>query len=287
MKPPPFAYLSPTGLDEALELLAARPGEARALAGGQSLVPAMNLRLATPAALVDLNRIAGHDALYVDGGDLVVDMLVRHRALENILPEDPLGHLLAEGARLVGHLPIRTRGTFAGSLAHADPAAEWCALALALDAVIVAHTPAGERSIPASDFFVGPYSTSLAPEELITSVRLPLLRRGGAAIVEQSRTAGDFATVVAVAVLVLEDGGITSARVCVGGAETRPVRAQGAESALVGASPRPEVFDAAAHEASEEIDPVSDAVSSAGYRRHLTRLLTRRALDLASARAAA
>jgi carbon-monoxide dehydrogenase medium subunit len=287
MKPAAFEYHAPSSLEQALELLATLPDEPRALAGGQSLVPAMNLRLATPTALVDLNGIAGCGGVTAENGELVVGMLARHRDLEHVLPDDPLGRLLAATARLVGHLPIRIRGTFAGSLAHADPAAEWCALALALDAVIEARSSGGERSLPAAEFFDGPFSTALNPDELITSVRLPLLRHAGAAIAERSQTAGDFATVVAVGVLVIEDGSISEARLGLGGAEGRPVRARAAEAALVGAPPDPDALDAAALRAAEEVDAVSDAVCSGDYRRRLVQVLSRRVLDEARAQVVA
>jgi aerobic carbon-monoxide dehydrogenase medium subunit len=287
MKPAAFDYHAPTSLEHALELLATLGGEARALAGGQSLVPAMNLRLATPTALVDLNGIAGYGGATVEDGDLVIQMLVRHRDLEHVVPNDPLGRLLAATARLVGHLPIRMRGTFAGSLAHADPAAEWCALALALDAVIVARSRDGARSLPAAEFFDGPFTTALDPGEVITSVRLPLLGRAGAAIIERSQTAGDFATIVAVVALEIENDSISDARLSLGGAEGRPVRARAAEAALVGAAADPDAFDAAAFAAAEGVDAVSDAVCSGDYRRRLVQVLTRRALDEARAQAVA
>jgi aerobic carbon-monoxide dehydrogenase medium subunit len=287
MKPAPFEYHAPTSLDHALDLLATLPGDARALAGGQSLVPAMNLRLATPTALVDLNGISGCGGVAVEDGELVVGMLARHRDLERVVPDDPLGRLLAATARLVGHLPIRMRGTFAGSLAHADPAAEWCALALALDATIVARSRDGHRSLSADEFFDGPFTTTLEPAEVISSVRLPLLRRAGAAIIERSQTAGDFATIVAVVALEIENDSISDARLSLGGAEGRPVRASAAEAALVGAPADPDAFDAAALTAAEGVDAVSDAVCSGDYRRQLVQVLTRRALDLARAEAAA
>lgn len=281
MKPASFEYFAPEDIDEVIELLDQRAGDAKLLAGGQSLVPAMNFRLATPAAIVDLNRVGGLDNLRVEEGELVIDMLVRHRALERKVLDDPLGKLLAQVSHFVGHLPIRVRGTVAGSLAHADPAAEWCLVAIALNATIVARSLRGERRIPATDFFEGLFTTALEPNEVITQVRLPLLGRAGTGFCEKSHTAGDFATIATVAVLQLDDGLITDARVGVAGAESRPVRADRAETELQGSEATPEALAGAAHSAAEAVDPISDAFCSADYRRHLVEVLTRRALESA------
>lgn len=287
MKPGSFEYHAPRELAEALDLLGRYGDDAKPLAGGQSLVPAMNFRLATPAALVDLNRIAGQDQARVDDGELVIGMLVRHVALERHPVADPLARLLARTSRLVGHLPIRVRGTFAGSVAHADPAAEWCMLALALDATIVVRARDAERRIAASEFFHGPFTTDLRPEEIITAVRLPLLGRAGTGVCEKARTAGDFATVATVAVLRTRDGVIDDARLCVAGAETRPLRTRSAEAALRGAPADPDVLDRAARTAADEVDPISDSSASADYRRHLVHVLARRALEQARREAGA
>jgi carbon-monoxide dehydrogenase medium subunit len=279
LKPGSFDYIAPTSLDEAIDCLARHGDDAAVLAGGQSLVPAMNLRLATPAVVVDVNRVPGRDRVRVDEDELVIDLLVRHRALERVAIADPLGRLLARTARLVGHLPIRVRGTFAGSLAHADPAAEWCMLAVALDAVVVARSRAGERRIPAASFFEGPFTTARAADELVVEVRLPLLGRAGASVQERSRTAGDFATVATVAVLRVLEGQITEARLAVAGAEGRPARAANAEAVLVGSAPQSATIAAAARAAAEETDPISDVTCSAEYRRHLVEVLMTRALE--------
>jgi carbon-monoxide dehydrogenase medium subunit len=287
MKPGSFDYVAPTSLEEALGEVAGHGDEAALLAGGQSLVPAMNMRLATPSVVVDLNRMPDHDVVSVSGDELVVDMLVRHRALQRLELSDALRVLLSRTARLVGHLPIRVRGTFVGSLAHADPAAEWCMLAAALDAVVVLRSVRGERRLLAGDFLEGPFTTARAPDEILTQVRLPLLGRAGCGVCEMSRTAGDFAIVAALAVVWLEDGTVADARVAVAGAEARPARARGAEAALVGAAPDASSLDAAAHAAADGIEPISDATSSGDYRRHLVAVLTRRALEQAAREAAA
>lgn len=287
MKPARFEYLAPTTLDEALEMLADRGDEAAVLAGGQSLVPAMNFRLATPAALVDINRIDGLARNYADRDDLVVEALVRHRALEDVTTRDPLNRLMARMSHFVGHLPIRERGTFVGSIAHADPAAEWCMLAAALDATVVARSSRGERRIRAADFFEGPFTTARLSDEVITDVRLPLLRDGGIGFQEKSQTAGDFATVATMATLRIDDGTVVEAHLGIAGAEGTPVRCAQAEGSLVGTEPEPDALAAAAHLAAENVEPISDALCSGDYRRHLVQVLMERALRDAARDAAA
>ena len=286
MKPAPFEYFAPRELDEALDLLAERSDEAEVLAGGQSLVPAMNFRLATPAVVVDINRIPAFGRARVDDDELIVEPLVRHADFATSVTGDPLGGLLSEISHFVGHLPIRVRGTFAGSIAHADPAAEWCALAVALDAAIVLRRAGGERTIRAGGFFEGPFTTARRPGEIVAEVRLPLLGTAGAGFVEKSRTAGDFATVAVVATLRTSDGPIAEARIAHGGVGGKPVRATAAEELLVGTDGGPEALTAAARRAAEDADPIGDAFCSADYRRHLVEVLTNRALAAASERAA-
>jgi aerobic carbon-monoxide dehydrogenase medium subunit len=279
VKPSPFEYLAARDLAEALDALAEHEGDARVLAGGQSLVPAMNFRLATPSLVVDLNRIEGLANVHVDGDELVVQCLVRHRDLEVPAAEDAATSLLARMSHLVGHLPIRVRGTFAGSIAHADPAAEWCMVALALDATIVARSVRATRRIAANDFFDGLFTTALASDEIITEVRLPLLRDAMTGFREKSQTAGDFATVATVASCRLDDGIVSDVRLAVAGAASTPVRAKRAESLLEGHQATPDALAVAARAAAEDVDPVSDATCSADYRRHLVEVLVRRALD--------
>jgi carbon-monoxide dehydrogenase medium subunit len=285
MKPGSFAYVAPETLDEALVSLKSNGDEAKVLAGGQSLVPAMNLRLSTPAVLVDINRIPGYGGVEEMDGALRVGMLARHSAFEDLPLRDPLGGLLSRISRQVGHLPIRLRGTFAGSLAHADPAAEWCALVAALDATIQVRSVRGERSIEGSAFFKGLFTTALADDEIITKVRIPLLGRAGWGFHEQSKTAGDFATVAALATLALRGREVMEARIGLAGVDSTPVRAVRAEDLLQGAPAEPGAMSAAAEIAAEDIDPVSDANCSADYRRHLVRVLLQRALQNAVGRA--
>jgi aerobic carbon-monoxide dehydrogenase medium subunit len=285
MKPAAFRYLAPIHIDEALESLARSEEDARVLAGGQSLVPAMNFRLATPQILIDINGIGGFGDVRETNGELVIGMLVRHKSFEVAVTDDPLGRLLARTARLVGHVPIRVRGTFAGSVAHADPAAEWCMLAQALDATIVARSVLGERRIRALDFFEGPFTTSLTSDEIITEVHLPLLGSAGWAVHEKSHTAGDFATVAVVTVVELNAGFIARARIAVAGVEGRPIRATEAEAVLTGASPDPDTFKAAASTAAENTSPIPNTLASTDYKRHLVEVLVARALEEAAKKA--
>ena len=271
MKPAAFEYHAPRTVDEAVGLLDKYSSlEARVLAGGQSLVPAMALRLATPAHLIDINGIAALRTLRAENGYLRIGAGVRHSAFERPIVDGPLGELLATVARHIAHHPIRTRGTFCGSLAHADPASEWCLVAVTLGAELTAASARGTRAIAASDFFHGVMSTALAPDELLAEVRLPLLPNGtGFGFSEFSRRAGDFALAMALVVR----GADT--RIGVGGAEARPRRIPEAESASAESASDP--ADAAAR----AIHPLSDPHYGADYRRELVRALVRRALEQA------
>jgi len=284
MKPAAFAYHAPRSLDEALTLLAAHGDEGRLLAGGQSLVPAMNFRLARPAVLIDINPVAALDFLRAEDGWLRIGALTRHVAFEQPVAAGPLGALLPRVARDVAHLPIRVRGTFAGSLAHADPAAEWSLVAATLGAEIVAQSSAGARTLAADGFFRTAFTTALWPDELITEVRLPLL--GDAwrcGFMEFSRRKGDFALAMALAALRLEGGRIVEARLGVGGAEHRPRRIEEAEEVLLGETADPEVFIEASAAVAAAVEPASDIHASAEYRRDLAQVMTRRALAAALA----
>ncbi len=221
MKPAAFQYHAPKTIDEALALLAqVAPEDGRILAGGQSLVPTMAFRLARPAHLVDINGVDALNRLAVEGDKLCIGACVRHVAFHRPVVDGPLGKLLSKVVRYIAHYPIRTRGTFCGSLAFADPASEWCAVAVALGAEMVAKSTRGTRIIPAQDFFQGIMTTALAEDELLAEVRLPLLpadTRFG--FYEFSRRAGDFAIAMALAVYRLQDGKIAEPRIAVGGAE--------------------------------------------------------------------
>jgi aerobic carbon-monoxide dehydrogenase medium subunit len=281
MKPAAFRYHAPKTIDEALTVLAeVAPQDGRVLAGGQSLVPTMAFRLARPAHLVDINGVDALNRLAVDGDKLCIAACVRHVAFHRPVVDGPLGKLLAKVVRYIAHYPIRTRGTFCGSLAFADPASEWCAVAVALGAEMVAKSTRGTRIVPAQDFFQGIMTTALAEDELLAEVRLPLLpadTRFG--FYEFSRRAGDFAIAMALAVYRLKDGKIAEPRIAVGGAEPHARRIAEAEQALAGAAAGPESFAAAAEAAAAAVDPMEDAMTSAEYRRDLVRTVTRRALE--------
>jgi carbon-monoxide dehydrogenase medium subunit len=284
MKPAAFTYHAPRSLDQALALLAEHGDEGKVLAGGQSLVPAMNFRLARPAVLIDINRIAALDFRCVEDGWLRIGALTRHVALELPVAAGPLSALLPRVARDVAHLPIRVRGTFAGSLAHADPAAEWSLVAATLGAKIVVQSRAGERTLAADGFFHTAFTTALRPDELIAEVRLPLLGdEWRCGFMEFSRRKGDFALAMALAALRLEGDRIVEARIGVGGAEHRPRRIEAAEHILLGQTAGPEVFVEASAAVAAALDPAADIHASAEYRRDLARVMTRRALQAALA----
>jgi carbon-monoxide dehydrogenase medium subunit len=281
MKPAPFVRHVPRTLDEALKILAeVAPQDGRVLAGGQSLVPIMAFRMARPAHLVDINEVAGLDRLEVEGGKLVIGARVRHAAFHKPATYGPLGALLAQVVRHIAHYPIRMRGTFCGSLAHADPSSEWCVVAVTLEAEIVAKSAKRERVIAAKDFFQGIMTTALAEDELLAEVRLPILAEGTRfGFNEFSRRAGDFAMSAALVTYRLADSKICDARVGVGGAEASPRRIPEAEAALNGKSPDDKAYRAAAEAAAAAIDPLVDHQTSADYRRDLVRAVVRRALE--------
>jgi carbon-monoxide dehydrogenase medium subunit len=281
MKPAPFVHHVPKTLEEALKILAkVAPQDGRVLAGGQSLVPIMAFRLAKPAHLVDINEVAGLDKMTSDGKLLAIGARVRHAAFHKSVVDNPLGQLLSEVARHIAHYPIRMRGTFCGSLAHADPASEWCLVAATLDAMLVAKSTRGERTIAAKDFFVGIMSTALAEDELLAEARLPLLSKDTKfGFNEFSRRAGDFAMAASLVTYRLQAGKIAEARVGIGGAESFPRRVVEAEATLDGKTPGDTVFRAAAEAAVKTIDPLEDHQTNADYRRDLVRAVVRRALE--------
>ena len=281
MKPAPFIRHVPKTLDEALRILAdVAPHDGRVLAGGQSLVPIMAFRLAKPAHLVDINEVAGLDKISSDGKALSIGARVRHAAFHKSVVDNPLGQLLSVVARNIAHYPIRMRGTFCGSLAHADPASEWCLTAATLDATLIARSTRGERRIAAKDFFEGIMSTALTEDELLAEVRLPLLSDDAKfGFNEYSRRAGDFAMSAALVTYRVQGGKIADARVGVGGAEASPRRIAEAEVALNGQLPDDKTFRTAAEAAAMAIEPLEDHQTNAEYRRDLVRAVVRRALE--------
>jgi carbon-monoxide dehydrogenase medium subunit len=284
MKPAPFQYHAPKTVDEAVAVLAeVAPADGRVLAGGQSLVPTMAFRLARPAHLVDINGIAELDRIAIADGKLVIGACVRHAAFYGPVADGPLGRLLSRVVRHIAHHPIRTRGTFCGSLVHADPASEWCLVAATLGAEMVAQSRHGRRVIAAADFFAGIMTTALREDELLVEARLPLLSpdtRCG--FYEFSRRAGDFAIAMALVTYRLVEGRMIEPRLGVGGAEPKPRRIVEAERLLAGREPGADVFAGAAEAAAAAVEAMEDSSYSADYRRDLVGTVTRRALDQAT-----
>jgi carbon-monoxide dehydrogenase medium subunit len=271
VKPPPFEYVAAASVEETVAALAAP--DAKVLAGGQSLVPLLNMRLARPALLVDVNRVPGLDRIEVDG-EVRLGALVRQAdalASAELAAACPL---LAAALRHTGHPATRSRGTVGGSLAHADPAAELPAVAVALDAELLATGPGGGRTIPAADFFAGPFATALAPDDLLTGVVLPRQGARPFGFAELSRRHGDFALAGAAVLL-------DPARIVLFGLGGRPEQAREAEQALDGGAGAAEAADLA----TRGLDPVSDVHAGGAYRRRAAAVLVRRAVEEARARA--
>jgi carbon-monoxide dehydrogenase medium subunit len=283
MKPPRFDYHAPTTVDEAVTLLGRYGGDAKVLAGGQSLMPLLNFRLSRPAALVDLNRIPALAGIREDDGWVSFGAMTRQRTVEFSPVVARRLPLLREATRWVGHLPIRSRGTIGGSIAHADPAAEYPTVFTALDGEVRARGPRGERRIAAGELFVTYLTTSLGPEEILTEVRLPAMPEGaGWAFEEFSRRHGDFA-IVGIAAMVVRDGArCRTARLAAAGVGPGPVRLRDAEAILERDGLGDAAIGAAAQRAAELVQPDADIHASADYRRHLTRVLTERALRRAA-----
>jgi carbon-monoxide dehydrogenase medium subunit len=286
MKPAPFSYHRARSAGEAVSLLAELGDDAKLLAGGQSLVAMMNFRLARPAALVDISRLA--ELRYVRAGDggMRIGALALHRDLERLADPGLLAGfgMLPRAAGYIGHYAIRAAGTFGGSIAHADPAAEWCMAALLFDAEIVARGPGGDRVIPVAGFFKGFLETDLRPDEMIVEVRLPT-PRPGAAMCEFARRHGDFAIVAVAAAVDSQGGACRDARVVLGGVGGTVQRATGAEATLIGSGLDVDAITAAAQEAAAGADPPGDIHGSAEYRRHLVQVLAARAIGEAAAHA--
>jgi aerobic carbon-monoxide dehydrogenase medium subunit len=283
MKLPPVDYEAPESVPEAVELLAEYQDEASVLAGGQSLIPLLALRLAHPAVLIDINGIAELSGVSAADGWVSIGAMTREYAAEESGTVADAVPLLAAALPLIGHEAIRSRGTIGGSLAHADPAAELPAVALALGAEFVVRSQAGERVIPAADWFEGYLTTSRRPDELLVEVRFPAAGRGtGISFQEVARRHGDFAMVGLAASLTISDGVISDARLAFAGISDVPVRAAGAEDLLVGERPSAELFDAAARRATEDIDPPADLHGSSEYRKKVAAVLVRRGLQAAA-----
>ncbi len=288
MKPAPFEYEAPDSLPGALELVERYGAEAKLVAGGQSLIPVMNFRLAQPACLVDLKAVPGLDFIReADGGGVRIGALTRHRQLER----DPLiarnAPLISEAVPFIAHPQIRNRGTIGGTLAHADPAAELPAVAVALGARLRLARTGAERWVPASEFFSGLFLTALEPEEILVEVEVPAMpARSGSAFVEIARRRGDYAQVGVAAVVTLNRRGrVKEARLVYLSVGDTPVEARGAVELLRGEPISPAAIAAAARALDEEIEPAGDIHATAEFKRHLARVLTGRALQQAAERA--
>jgi CO/xanthine dehydrogenase FAD-binding subunit len=287
MKPAPFIYLTPSTLEEAIALLVAHGETAKLLAGGQSLVPMMNFRLARPAQVIDLNRVQGLDYITERDGMLVVGAMTRQRSLERSALIRQYYPLLLEATELIGHAAIRNRGTVGGSLAHADPAAELPAVLLAYGGSAMVQGPQGTRQVAAEELFLTYFTTALAANEILTEVRFPRWPQGtGWCFMEESRRHGDFA-MVGVAVLLTLDAAQRCTRVAVAltGVGGVPYKVAAAAAILVGQIPDETRLAEVAQAAATGIEPEGDLHASAEFRRHLSRVLTRRALQQAVARA--
>lgn len=280
MKPAPFHYHAPSTVAEATAMLARYGGDAKVLAGGQSLVPVMAFRLARPGQIVDINGIGALDYVRSEGGKLAIGALARHAAFHEPVEPGVVGRLLSTVVHSIAHLPIRMRGTFCGSLAHADASSEWCATAATLDAEIVLDSERGQRVVKAADYFKGFLVTDRADDELIVEARLPLLAPGTRFGFEEfSRRAGDYALGLALAVVRVEGGTVAEARIGVGGAEPFPRRIAEAERAIIGQPLDKAACARAADAAAKAVDPMSDLQADPEYRRDLVRAMVRRALE--------
>lgn len=286
MKPPKFDYHAPASVDEAIALLGRYGGDAKILAGGQSLVPLLNFRLSRPAALIDLNRIPSLAYIRSDDGEVRLGAMTRQRTVEFSPVIAERVPLLTEATRWVGHLPIRSRGTIGGSLAHADPSAEYPTVLAALEGSVVARGPKGERVVGAGELFQSYLTTSLEPEEILVEVRVPAMPAGaGYAFEELARRHGDFALVGIAAVVARSGDRCTLARLATSGTGPVPIRLRDAERILERDGLGDAAIEAAARRASELVEPDSDIHASADYRRHLTGVLTGRAIKRALTKA--
>jgi CO/xanthine dehydrogenase FAD-binding subunit len=286
MKPASFDYIRPKTIEEAVAALATGGGDAKVLAGGQSLVPMLNFRIANPQTLVDLNRIDGMRYLVVENGRLRIGMLARHLDLETdpkIMEQLPL---LSHVAKSIAHRAIRNRGTFVGSVCHNDPSAEWPLMCTLLDAEMILQSPRGTRSVAAKDFFVGYLTTALAEDELVSEISLTVPDAGDVwGFHEFARRKGDFAIASAAAVLRVVDGKVQHARLSVGGVGASAYRDERAETVLIGHAPTTDLLRSAADAVSENADPTSDLHATAEYRRHLVGEMAMRALKDAAEKA--
>jgi CO/xanthine dehydrogenase FAD-binding subunit len=280
MKPAAFKYLDPVSTAEAVDLLERYGEDAKIIAGGQSLVPMMNFRLARPEVLIDINRIKGLDYIRREGDEIAIGALTRERDLQTSPLVQEHCPILAKAVSLIGHLPIRARGTIGGSLVHADPSAEIPTTICGLDAKMKVLGPSGERILEPEEFFLTYLTTSLEPSEILVEVRVPSLpEKTGWSFVELSRRSGDFAIVAVSSLLFMGDGGrCREARISLGGAAPTPIRAKDAEELLSGQVISEELIEKAGRESADTADTDSDYHASAEYRRDMVRVFVQRGL---------
>jgi carbon-monoxide dehydrogenase medium subunit len=280
--PAAFEYYAPTSLDETLAILERYGGEAKVLAGGQSLIPAMKLRIASPRALVDINRVEGLDSLAEDGGLLRIGALVRHKTCERSELLRSRYRVLADAAPQISDPIVRNLGTVCGSLTHADPQGDWGAAFLTLGAEVVLRGPQGERTIALDDFLQGPFLTAIQPDEVMTEVRVPDPgERSSGTYLKLERKVGDFATAAVAVHVSLENGTVAKAGIALTGVGARNTHAVEAEQALVGAEPTDDAIRSAAELAAKAAEPWDDYRGSAEYKRNVVRVFTERGLRTA------
>jgi len=280
MKPSAFEYFTASTVAEAISLLERYEDEAKIIAGGQSLVPMMNFRVAQPEVLIDINGIKELDYIRQEDDEIVIGALTRERDLELSPLVQEKCPILLKAISLIGHASIRTRGTIGGSLVHADPAAEIPVAIYGLDTKMRVVGPSGERTLEPEEFFLSYLTTSLEPSEILVEVRIPVLpQKTGWSFVELTRRRGDFYIVAVATVLFMEEGGVcTEARICLGGVGPTPIRAEEAEELLAGQVITDELIEKAGQKAAEAADPESDYHASAEYRRDMTRVFVQRGL---------
>ncbi len=288
MFPAAFEYHRPTSVQEAVALLEQSGGDAKVLAGGHSLLPLLKLRLAEPAALIDIGRLPGMTGIQNQGGELIIGSLTTHATVATSDAVKQAAPLLAEAANVIGDQQVRNRGTIGGSLAHADPAGDLPAVILALEAQIKAVGPSGERTIPANDFFVDMLTSALQESEILTEIRVPALPSGaGTAYLKMDHPASHYALCGVAAIVQLSGGNVQDVRVAVTGVGSKAYRATGVEEALRGQAANESSVEQAAQHAADGIDALGDIHASTEYRSHLARVFAKRALNQAIARARA
>lgn len=290
MVPAAFDYRAPTSLEEALMVLREHGDDAKVMAGGQSLIPLLKLRLASPALVVDIGRIPGLSGIEAEDATLRIRTRTRHVDLERDTSLDSVCPILREAARQISDPLVRNLGTVGGSLCHADPAGDWGSVMLALDAQLVARSASGERTIAAGDFFQGPFSTALRPDEVLTEIRIPRPgtgRRSGGAYLKLERKVGDFATVGVAVQVQLTDGTVEKAGIGLTAVGPSNLKARSAEQALTGREPTPVAITEAARLAAEVAEPNDNVRGSAAYKKDVVRVFVQRGLAGALAQATA